>query len=104
LAPHRFALRGPKIERLTLMTDFANPEAAERYQRLLARWGITRRLTALGIQPGDIVEVAGRELVWEPELAEAERTPPRRRRLTKRERLLKRAGLLEEPEEELGEQ
>ncbi len=104
LAPHRFALRGPKIERLTLMTDFSNPEAAERYQRLLARWGISRRLSALGIQPGDIVEVAGRELVWEPELAEGERTPPRRRRLTKRERLLKRAGLLEEPEDEIGEQ
>jgi len=103
LSPHHFALRGPKIERLTLVTDFSNPEAAERYQRLLARWGISRRLLALGIQPGDIVHVAGRELVWEPELAEAEQTRPRRR-LTKRERLLKRAGLLEEPEEEIGEQ
>lgn len=99
LSPHHFALRGPAIERLTLMTDFANPEAAERYQRLLARWGITRRLTALGIQPGDIVHVAGKELVWEPDVLEAEQRVTRRR-LTKRERLLKRAGQLPEPEEE----
>lgn len=98
LSRHHFALRGRRIERLTQMTDFGNEEAADRYQALLRKWGITRKLEELGIQPGDVVHVAGQELIWDEAVLEAERQAERRRRRTKRERLARKLGL-EEPAE-----
>lgn len=105
LSRHHFALRGPRIERLTKMTDFSNEEAADRYQFLLRKWGITRRLEELGIQPGDVVHVAGEELIWDEAALEAERAAAqRRRRRTKRERLARKLGLEEPAPEAEGNQ
>ena len=100
LSRHHFVVRGPRVERLTRMTDFGNEEAAERYQALLRKWGVTRKLEELGIQPGDVVHVAGLELIWDEAVLEAERQAAvsRRRRRTKRERLARKLGL-EEPAE-----
>ncbi len=103
LSRHHFVLRGPQIERLTRMTDFANEEAVDRYQALLRKWGITRKLEELGIQPGDVVHVADLELVWDEAALEAEREAARpRRRRTKRERLARKLGQ-EEASEQPGE-
>jgi GTP-binding protein len=94
LSRHHYEVRGAKIERMTKMTDFANEEAADRYQRILESSGITARLEELGIQPGDIVHVADYELIWDQATLDAEeREATRRKRRTKRERLAKRAGL-----------
>lgn len=98
LSAHHFEVRGKKIERVTKMTDFGSEEAGDRYQRVLEASGISRKLEELGVQPGDIVHVAGEELIWDQDLLEAEAMDAarQRRRKTKRERTLARLGLLDE--------
>jgi GTPase len=61
---HRFVVEGIGIERFTRMTDFGNDEAVERFQRMLSTSGVAERLDKLDIQPGDVVVIADRELVW----------------------------------------
>jgi len=101
LSRHHYEVRGPKIERMTKMTDFANEEAADRYQRILEASGISARLEELGVQPGDIVHVADYELIWDQASLDAEeREAARRKRRTKRERLAKRSGLKHEFDEQ----
>jgi GTP-binding protein len=100
LSRHHFEVRGPKIERMTKMTDFANEEAADRYQRILESSGISARLEELGVEPGDIVHVADYELIWDQaSLMAEEREAARRKRRTKRERLAKRSGFKHEFDE-----
>jgi GTP-binding protein len=103
ISAHHFEVRGRKIERVTKMTDFANEEAADRFQRILEASGITGKLEELGIQAGDIVHLADQELVWDEAtiLAEQREAARTRRRKTKRERTLARLGLA--PEDETGE-
>ncbi len=95
ISPHHFEVRGRKIDRVTKMTDFANDEAADRFQRILEASGITGKLEELGIQAGDIVHVAGQELVWDEAtiLAEQRDAARTRRRKTKRERTMERLGM-----------
>jgi GTP-binding protein len=64
LSRHHFAVSGVGVERFTRMTNFANEEGADRFQRMLESSGITAELTRLGIAPGDIVHIADRELTW----------------------------------------
>ncbi len=99
LSRHHFEVRGPKIERITKMTDFANEEAAERFQNILEASGISQRLEELGVQPGDVVHIAGQELIWDQAALEMERQAEaqQRRRRTRRERMMARMGI--EPEE-----
>lgn len=61
---HHFEVKGIGIERFTKMTDFVNDEAVERFQRVLETSGISDELTRLGIEDGDTVHLAGRELTW----------------------------------------
>src|SRR5690606_39222873 len=95
ISRHHFVVRGPKIERITRMTDFGNEEAAERYQRVLEASGISAKLEELGIQPGDVVHVADVELIWDEAALEAERqeAAAQRRRKTRRERMAARLGI-----------
>jgi GTP-binding protein len=89
LSAHHFAVRGIKLERTLKMTDFANEEAADRFQRILEASGVSARLEEMGVQPGDIVHIAERELVWDEtslEAAQAELARTRRRR-THRDRI-----------------
>ena len=60
-----FRLRGRRIERLVLQTNFDNDESAERFQRELQRSGIDAALRKAGIRPGDAVRIAGIELAWD---------------------------------------
>ena len=89
LSEHHFEIRGRRIERMFKMTDFGNEEAAERFQRILEASGISNRLESIGVEPGDIVHIAGVELVWDQtalDAAQAGENRERRRR-THRERL-----------------
>lgn len=98
LSAHHFAVYGTKIERMTRMTDFGNEEAADRFQRVLEKSGISDALEEIGIQPGDTVQIAELEMIWDEDALETgEPEPPRRR--TRRERLNNRFG--DEGEDEL---
>ncbi len=57
-------VRGGAIERLVYMTNFEQPEALDRLQRVLAASGISDALMAAGIREGDTVVIAGAELTW----------------------------------------
>jgi GTP-binding protein len=59
-----YRVRGRRVERLVAQTDFENEESASRFQRALARMGIERELERAGVQPGDLVRIAGHELEW----------------------------------------
>ncbi|MCC6627540.1 MAG: GTPase ObgE [Chloroflexi bacterium] len=72
LSAHHWQVTGGRIERLVKMTDFASEEAGARLQRVLAQSGISGRLTHEGIQPGDIVHIAGNELMWDQDAYEAQ--------------------------------
>ncbi|NJP07322.1 MAG: GTPase ObgE [Chloroflexaceae bacterium] len=57
-------VRGVKIERLLAMTNFSQPEALDRVQRVLRASGISDALLAAGVQDGDTVVIGQAELVW----------------------------------------
>lgn len=58
-------VRGVKIERLVKMTNFDQPEAVDRLQRVLDAAGISKALLDAGLQEGDTVTIAGVELEWD---------------------------------------
>lgn len=62
--PEGWRVRGRKIERLIAMTNFDQPEALDRIQRVLDASGINAALVEAGIQEGDTVLVGDAELVW----------------------------------------
>jgi GTP-binding protein len=57
-------VRGRNIERLVKMTNFDQPEALDRLQRVLAASGISDSLAAAGVREGDSVVIADAELTW----------------------------------------
>jgi GTP-binding protein len=59
-------VRGRRIERAAVQTDFDNEESAERFQRELAKLGIDAALRRAGVRPGDLVRIGQVELEWEP--------------------------------------
>src|SRR5262245_6756403 len=61
-------VRGRKIERLISMTNFAQPEALRRIERVLQASGISDALRAAGVQEGDPVFIEKAELVWSDEM------------------------------------
>jgi Obg family GTPase CgtA-like protein len=60
-----WVLRSPWLERLAHRTAWGMPEAVERFQRTLDRYGITTTLEELGVQPGDTVIIGEAELEWQ---------------------------------------
>jgi GTPase len=98
---HHFVVHGEKIERITRMTDFANEEGADRYQRILDASGISEALEDIGVQPGDVVHIAEAELVWDEQSLEIEEEELKRRRKTRRERM--RAKMRESVRDEFDE-
>ena len=57
--PGRFALRGPRVERLFARYDIENEDAMAYLEGRLRRIGVLRELDAKGFQPGDEIEVSG---------------------------------------------
>src|SRR5919198_4052775 len=62
-----FRVRGKRIERLAVQTDFENEESGGRVQRYLVRLGIDDALRRAGVEPGDTVRIGAVDLEWEPE-------------------------------------
>jgi GTPase len=61
-------VRGRKIERLIAMTNFAQPEALRRIERVLKATGIDNALRTAGVSEGDPVYIEKAELIWSDEL------------------------------------
>ena len=58
-------VRGIKIERLMKMTNFAQIEAVDRFQRVFEATGISQALINAGLQEGDLVRIGTTELEWD---------------------------------------
>ncbi|MDP9379648.1 MAG: GTPase ObgE [Chloroflexota bacterium] len=61
---HTWAVSGPTIERIAVMTDMENEEAVRRLERELNRMGISRRLQEAGIENGDTLRIGSVEIDW----------------------------------------
>jgi GTP-binding protein len=59
-----FVVSGERIERLAQMTDFESDEALLRFEQVLAKLGVEKRLRELGVSDGDTVRVAGVEFTY----------------------------------------
>jgi GTP-binding protein len=59
-----FVIGGKRVERLAAMTDFDSDESVFRFEQLLARIGVERRLQELGIKDGDTVRVLEQEFTY----------------------------------------
>jgi len=92
-APDAFLVTGIGIERTTRMTNFDQIDASNRFQRILETTGITKELNRQHVQPGDVVDIAGRELVW-GDLEDLE--PATTARRTARERYLNRKSKVDD--------
>ncbi len=57
-------VRGVKIERLVAMTNFDQPEAVDRVQRVLDATGISDALLKAGLQENDTVMIGKQEMLW----------------------------------------
>jgi GTP-binding protein len=56
-----FVVSGDRIERLAAMTDFDTDEGLGRFESILAKMGVDKRLQELGARDGDTVRIAGYE-------------------------------------------
>lgn len=56
-----FVVSGERVERLAQMTNFDSDEALARFEQILAKMGVTKRLRELGVHDGDTVRIAGVE-------------------------------------------
>ena len=61
-----YEVTGDRVERLAAMTDFESNEGLGRFERVLAKIGVDKRLRELGAVDGVTVRVAGREFTWSP--------------------------------------
>ena len=52
---------GERVERLAAMTDFDSDEGLGRFEAVLAKMGVDKRLREMGAQDGDTVRIAGHE-------------------------------------------
>ena len=56
-----FVVTGERVERLAAMTDFDSDEGLGRFESILAKMGVERRLREMGASEGDTVRIAGHE-------------------------------------------
>ncbi len=56
-----FVVSGERVERLAAMTDFDSDEGLGRFEAILAKMGVDKRLRELGAREGDTVRIAGNE-------------------------------------------
>lgn len=60
----RFVVEGDRIEGFARRTNWENDESVTRLRDIMRKQGIARELKRLGIEPNDIVVIAGHELEW----------------------------------------
>jgi GTP-binding protein len=56
-----YHVMGERVERLAAMTDFDTDEGLGRFESILAKMGVDKRLREMGAQDGDTVQIAGHE-------------------------------------------
>jgi len=56
-----FVVSGERVERLAQMTDFESDEGLMRFEQILAKMGVSKKLRELGVHDGDTVRIAGVE-------------------------------------------
>jgi GTP-binding protein len=56
-----YVVSGERVERLARMTDFDSDEALARFEQVLAKMGVDKKLRELGVREGDTVRIAGVE-------------------------------------------
>ncbi len=56
-----FVVTGERVERLAAMTDFDSEEGLGRFEAILAKMGVEKRLREMGAAEGDTVRIAGHE-------------------------------------------
>jgi GTP-binding protein len=56
-----YVVGGERVERLAQMTDFESDEALVRFEQILAKMGVSKKLRELGVHDGDTVRIAGVE-------------------------------------------
>lgn len=66
--PGLFRVSGLDLERVVGRTDLDNEDAVRRLRRQLKGRGVFTALEQAGVQPGDTVQIAGEEFVFDPEL------------------------------------
>ena len=53
-----YVVSGDRVERLAQMTDFESDEALARFEQILSKMGVTKKLRELGVHDGDTVRIA----------------------------------------------
>ncbi len=56
-----YVVSGERVERLAQMTDFESDEALARFEQILSKMGVSKKLRELGVHDGDTVRIAGVE-------------------------------------------
>jgi GTP-binding protein len=56
-----YVVSGERVERLAAMTDFDTDEGLGRFEAILAKMGVEKRLREMGARIGDTVRIAGHE-------------------------------------------
>jgi len=61
---HTFVITGERIERLASMTNFDSDEALVRFEQILAKMGVERKLREMGALEGDTVRIGEVEFTY----------------------------------------
>ena len=56
-----YEVYGDRVERLAAMTDFDTDEGLGRFEMILGKMGVDKKLRELGAKDGDTVRIAGHE-------------------------------------------
>jgi GTP-binding protein len=59
-----FVITGERIERLAAMTDFDSDEGMARFERVLGKMGVEKRLAEFGAKQGDTVRIGAYEFTY----------------------------------------
>ena len=59
-----FVIKGDRVERLAELTDFETDESLQRFESVLAKLGVERRLRELGVSDGDTVKIGDIEFLF----------------------------------------
>lgn len=60
----KFSVKGDKVERLIVKTDFNNFQALGRMYKILKRMGVLSELKKIGIQEGDMIKIGKQEIEY----------------------------------------
>ena len=59
-----FVISGERVERLAAMTNFDSDEGLARFEQILAKMGVDKRLREMGAVEGDTVRIGAYEFLY----------------------------------------